>query len=1317
MAASEHAYGYDDEMQFPSIEGGWASAPVWLGSFKAPSGSGAEFSWCVEIEEKYNGNFDGTEDVTGGKARQANYIIQKYQGDKSDLTHAAISYAVHELIDMDKVNIWNGVIKDQARESVKSLAAGYLSEAAKFVGPYTLGSVDLSMNEMKGKVTKTGLTSGSGAKVTDFKATATLSGDAGATFDSNGSKSVTFTPGDELSFTATAGGPVRVDVSVEVPGSKVVKYLSDGQDIAITGGTNTIKGNAADSADFPAWQPQATSTAVKKVEVGEELIDVLHVKAAPGDSWGRIADGSRMKVVYNVDVYGPFNDAPKEQSSIPSGLKPLNSVKVSADGPGDVTAKLGKAAKPGYYTYVASVDKADQGANAKYIKANWSAPYGEASETAVTPWQPQITTETSHTVANPGTKIFDKLTVTNNKPGLELPVKSTLYGPFKDKPKLSDTVPTGAPKVATVETTVKGNGTFNTPPVELTEGGYYTWVEEVSSTHETKSWKSKFGISEETTKVKWTPQIATETSDFVAKKGESITDKLIVSGNRDGVKLPVESTLYGPFKDKPKLSDAVPANAPKVATVTTEVTGNGTFNTPSVKLPAEGYYTWVEQIKETDDTVPWKAKFGQTKETSLVKWQPQIETKTSAALAKKGEILTDTLKVSANKDGVELPVKSTLYGPFKDKPVLSDKIPADAPKVGTVETKITGNGTFKTPGLKLPESGYYTWVEEINETDETDPWKSKYGQKEETSLVKWSPQITTETSKTVAEKGEKIADKLTVSGNRPGTKLPVKSTLYGPFDAEPKLSDTIPADAKVVATVDTEITGNGTFTTPEVELPESGFYTWVEEIGETDETNAWKSKFGVSKETSLVKWIPQVTTHTSDLIAKKGAPITDKLEVSDNQPGKELEVVSTLYYAGEHRPELQDEVPADAKAIGSVKTKVTGNGVFETPALEVPTEGYYVWVEEIVETPTTKPWKAKYGIAEETTVVQWNIRSSSEISDRSANKGAQVFDNVWFAGFPKDHAVNIGENFKIEAPDNQPDAEGKYLLPADGEIDELDVTGATLTMYGPFKEQPKRSAEVPSNAPVHSEVYVPAVNGHVISDLFKELPKDGYYTIVTSFEGDDRVAAYSSDFGIPSETVGVSTPTPPPAVSTIASPDIELGGEVWDTAHVTGTIEKGSTIDFELYKFSDDVDESLTGVCDEKTLVWKSKSIKVDSAGIIESGKFTPTESGTYGYIETLRGPDGEIIDQGECGTPSETVLVNDKPKPPVKDAPPAPTPAPKVPTTPNPGVTIKTGNTDGPGMDKVAVAAGGLGALLAGAFGLNLLRKRNRKAEGDIQD
>lgn len=401
--------------------------------------------------------------------------------------------------------------------------------------------------------------------------------------------------------------------------------------------------------------------------------------------------------------------------------------------------------------------------------------------------------------------------------------------------------------------------------------------------------------------------------------------------------------------------------------------------------------------------------------------------------------------------------------------------------------------------------------------------------------VMYLPSVTTKTSDARAVPGTELTDHIEVSGVPEGEEVKVTSTLYYNGDERPTQQPDIPDHAEPVGTVETVVTGSGDYETPGIVVEKPGYYTWVETIEGTDGMKPWTAEYGISEETSLVPWSPKVTTQISEQRAEPGAEIYDTLFIIDNKDGKELTVESTLYGPFDHREEQGTELSEDAPIVGTVTTTVEGNGEFETEALEIEERGYYFWVETIDETDETEPWgdeedESPTWQVEETTVVPWEVQSSSEISDRSSHLDSAVHDTVWFSGLPWDHAVDKGEVFMMAPPMNQPDADGQYLLPITDEganLDESDTAEAELTMYGPFETMPERSADIPEDAPVHDVITVPAINGEVVSADFAEFTEPGYYTIVTSFEGSDRVEPFVSDFGISSESTLFPEPGEP----------------------------------------------------------------------------------------------------------------------------------------------------------------------------------------------
>ncbi|NKX94266.1 LPXTG cell wall anchor domain-containing protein [Sanguibacter hominis ATCC BAA-789] len=597
-----------------------------------------------------------------------------------------------------------------------------------------------------------------------------------------------------------------------------------------------------------------------------------------------------------------------------------------------------------------------------------------AEETTVVPWEPKVATETSHKVAEAGTAITDALHVTDGRPGYELEVVSTLYGPFDRRPVEGAAIPADAPKVGTVFTSVTpgadGSARATTDPLTVPESGYYVWHETIAESPDRASapWDGVFGLVDETTIVKWSPEVVTETSAAQTSVGATLRDTLYVSGVKAGVRMNVVSTLYGPFQDAPAEQATVPADAPVVGMVTTVVDDNGTFVTDALTVPEGGYYVWHETIAATEATELWSGRFGVASETSYAPWQPRVTTETSHQVASPGQAITDRLTVTGARDGVELDVVSTLYGPFLTRPDEGSAVPADAPIAGTVTTKVSKNGTYETAPVTITAHGFYVWHETIDATPYSEAWDGVFGLVDETTLIPWHPKVSTLTSDKVAQPGAQITDAILVWDTHPTVELEVVSTLYGPFDARPVEVATVPDGAPVVGTVTTKVKGNGEYVTEPLTVGAAGFYVWRETIAATDSTEAWAGAFGVADETTLIPWEPKIVTETARK-AEVGEMLTDHLTVSGAQSGVERVVKSTLYGPFEDRPGETGAVPKGAPIAGVVETVIKGDGKYTTPGIKLKATGFYTWVDTIDETVENGAWTSRFGIPSETSKV------------------------------------------------------------------------------------------------------------------------------------------------------------------------------------------------------------------------------------------------------------------------------------------------------------------------------------------------------------
>lgn len=183
------------------------------------------------------------------------------------------------------------------------------------------------------------------------------------------------------------------------------------------------------------------------------------------------------------------------------------------------------------------------------------------------------------------------------------------------------------------------------------------------------------------------------------------------------------------------------------------------------------------------------------------------------------------------------------------------------------------------------------------------------------------------------------------------------------------------------------------------------------------------------------------------------------------------------------------------------------------------------------------------------------------------------------------------------------------------------------------------------------------------------VPETDFHVLASEEHQDLFIAGQTRD--VKATGTAKFVPVIPPEVPTVASDDVEVGGDIWDTLKVTGDVPEGAYATVELHKLSDSTDQAEVlkdAKCTDETLVDHDFGrIEVTKAGEYTTSKFTTTEAGTYGFIETLHDANGKVLAKGKCGVESETVVVTPKPEKPVTPpTPEQPTPEkPVVPVTP----------------------------------------------------
>jgi hypothetical protein len=316
-------------------------------------------------------------------------------------------------------------------------------------------------------------------------------------------------------------------------------------------------------------------------------------------------------------------------------------------------------------------------------------------------------------------------------------------------------------------------------------------------------------------------------------------------------------------------------------------------------------------------------------------------------------------------------------------------------------------------------------------------WTGPFGQSEETTLVPYSPELTSQVSAGRAEIGGSVSDTLSVRGGEPGGTGVINVRLYGPFGADPTrdydghgtydqqaaraaalaeaattqqneaagdedtaagtpsaaavvaqavtgdlapaaelaLDGAAPDDAPVVAEFALAVTldehGEAVVQTGFSELEQGGYYVYSGVfVPDTETQRGTVERFGEVSETVFAPWAPEVLTRASHQVAAVGVGLSDTLFVS-GLAGHEAQVTATLWGPFTEVPVLADEPPEAAPVAGRVELTVVADGEYVTPIITVTSEGYYVWTETAwaADDGSTAEVTTPFGIAEESTQV------------------------------------------------------------------------------------------------------------------------------------------------------------------------------------------------------------------------------------------------------------------------------------------------------------------------------------------------------------
>lgn len=384
-----------------------AGAPKhWLGAHQPVTGDG-KLAWCIEMgpmgiapgqtvtKETLTGagamtNYGGG-DVDLTNVAQVAWILDKYENVNTNDSRAAISMIIHFNLEINKnsaasraeiYRVWGWLQANHP--AATNLARKYVQEAkASGVHSYTSTS-HTGEGKREGTITNIGIKNVSGNHIAGIPYTLTLKGPA--VFTASGKNTLSG---------KTANKPITVNWRSTGNGkvSFIARYTYKDALTKLTGPAGKqrmIQGHPDPShKNVPGgewkviydFQPMATSkvTEPSVAATKGEISDTIKAFADPkyaNPEW--IKD---TEVTYKGEVYYMGETLPSKAQAVPAGAKPVATTSLKFTAPGEQTATV-KADKPGFYTWVWSVDKKSQ-KKPDLIHANWTDGYTVAGETQV----------------------------------------------------------------------------------------------------------------------------------------------------------------------------------------------------------------------------------------------------------------------------------------------------------------------------------------------------------------------------------------------------------------------------------------------------------------------------------------------------------------------------------------------------------------------------------------------------------------------------------------------------------------------------------------------------------------------------------------------------------------------------------------------------------------------------------------------------------------------------------------------------------------------------------------------------------------------
>ena len=797
--------------------------------------------YCIQIGMPgVNVNSGTWSDATDQTSQTAAYMVDRNKGDMSNLTQAAVQYALHEHLDQrpawwnDAKQHNNGLVGGDWN-TVAATAARLWKEAEDNLPSSLKASYQYTNAKRKGTINPE-IKNGAGQYVSGVPYTITISGPA--VFDANGQKKYSgVTTGQEqhIPWTATGNGNATYKISHKV--SRAQKLSSPNQDLF---GPTDLSTRTADvtfqvSKDF---QPTvSTQVGSKIVPRGARVSDRVTSGIKQGDEWANGVNVTAKGYYYTLDARQANGLAVLKQNGNEKTADYLNRVAkaygnpvATADatfsGPGQTQAVTAKNADGTDYvnpqdgrigTWVWVILKNEQ-TQPDYITADYVDPFGQTTESDV-----------HKTGPNHDSTVLEQYTGLN-----------------KD---IMDTITIGG--------LPQDYGQFNTNQA-------YGFGGDVKA--KIRVWWAGSGTGDRTQDEKFKPN--TQAEPAADANHRLLGEWEVPAGN-------------GTYKVGGGRITFRPANAGKAQTVAEDV------NITATDASQTGYYVFVYDFPGSDRASAFKSAYNDLWERSFVEKNPatvDLTSNVSAIEVGQGEEFHDVAHINGKVSRGSY-VLFTAYDAVPGRPDTSAAKLLDAVRVDITDEQADASDKSAfdvvSPTVKTDKTGNVYWQAELYNADGEPLATHELGIESETTIVR-GVSVTTKVSSEQVYVNQKFHDTAIIDG-KVGRGSYVVFDAYGPCDDEytdgaPKLLDS--AKVAIPDNVADKSAWNTSFTvdSPDIASKTAGNVYWQAKVYRKDGLLLAQHDLGIAGETVKVMQ-PTITTQVTKTTVHPGEEFADKATI------------------------------------------------------------------------------------------------------------------------------------------------------------------------------------------------------------------------------------------------------------------------------------------------------------------------------------------------------------------------------------------------------------------------------------------------------